>query len=146
MTVLPHLHHVGATVADLERSVAFYTGVLDCTVVHRFDSGGDARIRALVGVPDATVRGAMLETAAGVRVELLSYDSAHCRTHDTRPCDAPAPHLAFVVADLPASLDRVRDGGGRLVGEPVRLNTGMFAYCSDPDGNLLELIELDGEP
>lgn len=135
------LHHVGATVTDLAQATAFYTGVLGAQVIHPVDPGDDPRIRRLVGVPDAEISGVLLETSGGARIELLQYASAHARRLDSRPCDSPILHLAFAVGDLLATLERVRENGGSVLGERVELDDSKFAYCADPDGNILEFIQ-----
>ncbi len=136
------IHHVGATVTDLDRAVAFYVRVLDGRVLAAIDPGDDPRVPRMVGVPDAAIVGALVETAAGARIELLAYQSAHSRRLDARPCDSPTVHLAFTVPDLEAAGRRVRDGGGAVLGERVTFDEGDFLYCTDPDGHVLELIEL----
>ncbi|MFI6024707.1 VOC family protein [Amycolatopsis magusensis] len=138
---MPRLHHAGMTVGDLDGAVAFYTEVLGCVLVERIEPDDPAAVRSLVGVPDALISGCLLELSSGQRIELLSYRSGHQRHLDQRPCDRPSTHLACTVDDLRAATDAVLRSGGTVVGRPVRFGAGTFLYCSDPDGNFLELIE-----
>lgn len=135
------IHHVGATVADLDRSVEFYRQVFDGRLVSRIEPGDDPRVPAMVGIPDARIVGAMVETAGGARIELLAYRSRQSRALDVRPCDVPSTHLAFAVPDLAAATGRVRAAGGTVLGDRVRFDDGDHLYCADPDGNVLELIQ-----
>lgn len=41
---------------------------------------------------------------------------------------------------LEAALDRVRDKGGKVVSDIIKLPEGRFAYCRDPDGNSFGLF------
>ena len=135
------LHHFGATVTDLPRATTFYREVLGARVLHPVEPGDDPRIRRLVGVPDATISGVMLETPSGARIELLRYASSRARRRDSRPCDSPALHVAFAVGDLSEALDRVAESGGEVLGERVELDGDQFAYCTDSDGHIVELIQ-----
>jgi len=66
---MPPVHHVGLTVADLDRAVAFYRDGFGLEVLDRFSVGGAAFATA-VDVPDAAASFAHLD-GDGVRVELV---------------------------------------------------------------------------
>jgi catechol 2,3-dioxygenase-like lactoylglutathione lyase family enzyme len=63
----------------------------------------------------------------------------------SRACDVGTAHLGFLVDDLAAVVDRLRDAGVELVApEPVRIDAGPNAgalgiYTRDPDGFIVEL-------
>jgi predicted enzyme related to lactoylglutathione lyase len=136
------IHHVGATVSDLERASSFYCAVLDGQVLNPIEPGEDPRVPRMVGIPDAGISGVMLRTSAGTKIELLRYRSRHSRRLDLRPCDTPSLHLAFAVEDLDRAEKQVQVNGGELVGGRVAFDDGDYRYCTDPDGNILELIQL----
>lgn len=48
-------------------------------------------------------------------------------------------HL-FVPSPLEDSLERLKAAGGEVVSEIVKIPSGRFAYCLDPDGNSLGLF------
>jgi catechol 2,3-dioxygenase-like lactoylglutathione lyase family enzyme len=135
------VHHVGLTVSDLDAATGFYTELLGSTVVEHIEPDDHAAVRTLVGVPDAEISGRLIELPSGDRVELLAYRSGYRRRVDVRPCDPGAMHLACAVPDLAAATGFVRRRGGTVVGDPVRFGRALFVYCTDPDGNVLELIE-----
>ena len=68
------VHHVGTTVADLERAVDFYTETFDLEVLAEFESTGEA-FSTGVGVENATGRFAHLD-GDDTRVELVEYEPA----------------------------------------------------------------------
>jgi catechol 2,3-dioxygenase-like lactoylglutathione lyase family enzyme len=138
---MARIHHVGATVDDLERSRKFYVEALGCRTLHPIEPGPDPRLRELVGVPDAVLEGLMLETGGGDQIELLSYATSYGRRLDLRPCDTPTLHLAFAVDDLAVATGRAVELGGSVIGGPVDLGGTRIAYCHDPDGNVVELLE-----
>ncbi|UWQ16936.1 VOC family protein [Jannaschia sp. M317] len=53
----------------------------------------------------------------------------------------PTVHLT-VPAPLEAAMDRVWQAGGKVLGEPVQIPVGRFAYIIDPDGNSVGLFEV----
>ena len=70
----PSTHHVGVTVSDLDRAIAFYRDELDLDVLAEFSVGGEAFADA-VDVPGASADFAHLD-AGDVRLELVAYDPA----------------------------------------------------------------------
>ncbi len=45
------------------------------------------------------------------------------------------------VDDVAASLKKAESLGGKTVVPPVRIPTGTFAWCSDPEGNTIGLLQ-----
>jgi catechol 2,3-dioxygenase-like lactoylglutathione lyase family enzyme len=133
------LHHVGTTVSDLDRAVAFYRDTLGLTVSNRFTVEGDAFATA-VDVPNATGRFAHLD-AGGARVELVEYDPEGPDATADGVNDRGAKHLGFGVddldgfyADLPADVE--------TLSEPQTTSSGTrILFLKDPEGNLVEVLE-----
>lgn len=55
----------------------------------------------------------------------------------------PTVHLA-VPDSLEATSARLSDAGGTLMGEPITIPSGRFAYAEDLDGNSIGLFEFKG--
>lgn len=139
---------VALTVADLDRSRAFYTQVLDCTVEDEVELDGSAW-EALRGVAPLRMRVARLRLGEE-HLELTQYLSPPGRPApaDARSNDRWFQHAAIVVADMDRAHARLRAQGVVPISNgPQRLPDwnpaagGIRAfYFRDPDGHPLELI------
>jgi len=139
---------VGFTVADMERSVAFFRDVLTFTPVSDVEVAGDAYER-LQGVFPARIR--VVRMGLGDEtVELTQYLAPAGRPipADARSNDRSFQHVAIVVRDIDAAYARLRQHAVRHVSSgPQRLpdwnpNAGGISafYFRDPDGHALEII------
>lgn len=140
------IDHVGLTVADIEVAVAFYRDVIGCEVVSPPESRTNPKVRHVVGIPDAKIRGAMLKTPDGELIELVMYEEPKKPPTLMETTSPSAVHLAFRVQDIDGTLDRLKRAGSQPVSEPVELGSARFVYCRDPFGVLLELIETSVMP
>ena len=146
MGVVTGLFHVGITVSDLERSLAFYRGALGLELEWNQVIDRDST-RELVGVPFRTLRCAFLAVPGGGSLEILEYEGVTGRDLTWTPSDHGAGHLCLWVADLDDVVARARDlGGVTITDAPVIVPAGRYTgarvvYLRDPDGFLLELIE-----
>ena len=143
------LDHVSVSCADIERSLAFYHGVLGIPVRDRGRMEG-GELSAVLGA-DAAAEYADLELGEGRTLELVAYE---------RPAGSPlatevhlpgSGHLSLRVDDVEAAAAAVRSAGFRTTSPaPVALpNPGFWhgarlIYSIDPDGVTVELIEWPG--
>jgi catechol 2,3-dioxygenase-like lactoylglutathione lyase family enzyme len=141
------LHHTCYTVSSVDRSVAFYRDLLGCEVLATQEKEG-GYLAAIVGYPDAHVRMAHLRVPGGSHViELFEYLSPQGGHADVEPRNVGASHICFLVDDLPAVYERLRDNGvTSFVSGPVEVDTGInrggyALYLRDPDGITVELFQ-----
>src|SRR5262249_54390737 len=101
-------------------------------------------ISSLVGVPNACINITLLQAPDGSRVELLQYLS-HPRNAGTvaRATEPGRPHCAFTVANLQGLYARREEFDCKFEHPPQLSPDGVLvAYCHDPDGSILELVQL----
>ncbi|MCG8559639.1 MAG: VOC family protein [Hyphomicrobiales bacterium] len=118
---IKHLDHVVVCVADLDRAIAFYCGVLGCTEERRVDAINLVQLRA----------GASL-------IDLMPVDAEAQGT--TRNVDHFALRIEpFDEAALRAHLASHGIEAGEVASRYGAEGQGPSMYIQDPDGNTVEL-------
>src|ERR1700726_5336677 len=118
--------HTMLRVGDLERSVAFYTGVLGMTVLRTTERPEQKYTLAFVGYGDEA-KHAVLELTYNYGVDRYDLGSGF-------------GHVAIGVPDVTAACQQVRSAGGAVTREPgpVKGGTTVIAFVQDPDGYKIE--------
>ena len=149
--MIADVFHFSFTVADLDRSIAWYTDVLGLELVHR-QRQDNAYTRTLVGIPDAVLEIAQLRIP-GVpprhsthMLELVEYVAPEGDVVKLRTTTVGVAHLALMVDDVHERHRRMVGQGVAFRNAPVAIeegaNAGGFScYFSDPDGITLELLQ-----
>ncbi|MFZ2300500.1 MAG: lactoylglutathione lyase [Gallionella sp.] len=121
--------HTMLRVADLEKSLDFYTGVLDMKLLRRTDYPEGKFTLAFVGFDDESNSSA-IELTHNWGVEKYEIGNAF-------------GHIAIEVADAYAACGKIRQRGGRVVREagPMKHGSTVIAFVEDPDGYKIELIQ-----
>lgn len=137
------VRHMGISVADLEKSLNFYQR-LGLTVKSRADESGGF-LEEILGLPGVRVTTVKLAAEGGpTLVELLRYDEPRPAAGLTRDIYEWGPsHLALTVADLDGLYDRLTRAGVPFRSAPRLSADGLakVAFCADPDGTPVELVE-----
>lgn len=146
------VHHVAVTTRQLDRLADFYREAFGFEVVRR--SGwrqGTARTDGLVGLRDSAAD-VLLLRAGNTYLELFDYLAPPGREADPdRPvCDAGYTHFCVEVTDIDAEYDRLLALGMRFHRPPTKADPSRgnlrTTYGRDPEGNVIELLELLDEP
>jgi len=154
--VIIGFHHPGISTPDLDRAVAFYCDHLGFEVKKRQEwSKGSKTADDLHRLKDSAGRSALLRLAprdneedsrrAEVMVEFLEFESPEPAPLDPnrRVCESGIAHMCFVVDDCQADYERLVKAGMDFHCPPMGGGTGArLAYGRDPDGNIIELLEL----
>jgi catechol 2,3-dioxygenase-like lactoylglutathione lyase family enzyme len=149
--MMRQIHHVGLTVADLDRSMAFYHDTLGLPFALAptpwFE--GEHLPRALGVDGPVKLRIVMFGFAEGDTVlELLEYASPRSeRDRALSQSSIGASHVAFHVADIDAVVNDLTVRGVAFNSGVNDIDDGPLAgwrwvYFKDPDGHTLELVEV----
>lgn len=116
-------------VGDLQRSIAFYTGVLGMQLKRTTDRPEQKYTLAFVGYAEDP-QGADLELTYNYGVDRYDPGTGY-------------GHIAVEVRDVAAACAAVRAKGGKVAREagPVKGGTTVIAFVEDPDGYKIELIQ-----
>ncbi|CAK2738399.1 glyoxalase I [Vibrio crassostreae] len=115
-------------VADLDKSIEFYTKVLGMKELERHDNNDYRYTLVFVGYEQG-----------GTTIELTyNWD-----TNEYEMGNAFG-HLALGVEDIYAACDKIKSLGGNVTREagPVKGGSTHIAFITDPDGYQIELIQL----
>ncbi len=121
--------HTMLRVGDLERSLAFYTGVLEMKLLRRRDYPEGKFTLAFVGYGPES-EGAVLELTHNWDTRFYQIGSGY-------------GHVAIEVEDAYAACAAIKQKGGVVVREagPMKHGTTVIAFVQDPDGYRIELIQ-----
>ena len=123
--------HTMLRVGNLDRSVKFYTDLLDMKELRRRDVPDGKYTLAFLGYGEGNAEGqAEIELTYNYGVEKYEQGTAF-------------GHLAVGVPDVAGACEKVRHGGGSVTREagPVKFGTTIIAFVEDPDGYKIELIQ-----
>ena len=121
--------HTMLRVSDLERSIAFYTEIMQMKLLRRSDNADYKYTLAFLGYGEEATH-TVLE---------LTYNWGESKYDHGNAFG----HLAIGVEDIYASCENIRNSGGVITREPgpVKGGTTVIAFIRDPDGYAIELIE-----
>jgi catechol 2,3-dioxygenase-like lactoylglutathione lyase family enzyme len=144
-------HHVGITVSDLSRSIAFYHDTLGLPfALAPTDWAEDDHLPEALGVaaPVKLRLVAFRLGEGGTVIELLQYASPPSERQQALVQNhVGACHVAILVDDIGAHVDGLRAKGVPFNSIVHDVEEGAFegwrwVYFKDPDGHTIELVEL----
>ncbi|MGC2047970.1 MAG: lactoylglutathione lyase [Gallionella sp.] len=121
--------HTMLRVGNLDRSIAFYTEVLEMKLLHRNEYPDGKFTLAFIGYQDEK-DGAVIELTYNWGVEKYDLGSGY-------------GHIAIEVDNAYKACELVRQKGGLVAREagPMKHGKTIIAFISDPDGYKIEFIE-----
>lgn len=122
------LLHTMIRVGDLEKSVKFYTEILNMKLLRQKDYPGGRFTLAFVGYGD--------EKDHSVIELTHNWDTADYDLGDG------FGHLAIEVEDVYKATELIKQQGGKIIREagPMNAGTTIIAFVEDPDGYQIELL------
>ena len=142
---MSYIRHLGITISDLEQSLWFYRDLLGFEVHKIAEERGTCldNFSALRDVDVTTVK--MYDNNKNM-LELLCYRSHPEKPHNNRVrriTEIGCSHFALTVSDLDSLYGALTEKG-ILFNYPVQVSPDgkvKVAFCRDPDGTLIEMVE-----
>ena len=148
---LDAVHHIGVSVADLSRSIAFWEAMLEAPGRDRRILEGP-QLGTLVGYPEPRIDSCWFDLPGGVALELLQYLDRSEPPYDPGTAHPGNVHVCLRVEDMAAAHAHAVACGARPVSAaPVEIGRGpragtRVAYVRDPDGVTIELFQPPSRP
>lgn len=120
--------HTMLRVGNLERSIQFYTEVLNMRLLRKKDYPTGRFTLAFLGYED--------EDRASVLELTYNWDTNSYNLGDA------FGHIAIGVDDVYRVCEEIRSKGGKIIREPGPMKDGhsVLAFVADPDGYKIELL------
>lgn len=142
------LHHTAIATCDIERLADFYIAQFGCKLLVADGWSNAEDLDAIVGLRGSAARFMLLD-AGNQCIELFEFTSPAPSAGDPdRPVSDPGfTHICFAVRDIDAEFERLSAAGMRFHTPPKRAGDRPFraTYGRDPDGNVVELLEILGD-
>lgn len=143
--------HVGHTVPDLEKAIAFYTSAMGwyhlSGPIHVTEGGNDILSdisRKIYGSGWVAFSFAHLVSADGIGFEMFQFHNNQDQTSGVSPFVTGINHFCIQDPDIEGRISRILEFGGKQKTEIMPLDPSgekpyKMAYMEDPWGNLIEI-------
>lgn len=120
--------HTMLRVGDLERSIKFYTEILNMKLLRQKDYPDGKFTLAFLGYGNESDTAAIELT---YNWDVDSYDLGNAYGH-----------IAIEVDDVYEAASKIKQQGGKIIREPGPMNAGatILSFVEDPDGYQVELL------
>jgi catechol 2,3-dioxygenase-like lactoylglutathione lyase family enzyme len=137
---MARLSHIGLTVTNLERSLAFYRDVAGMNEGAVLE--GENRASGTPFTENARMK--MVHLIAGTFVlQLIEYVPARGGGRDLRQENVGSTHISFYVPDVEAKYNEVKARGDVKITSPLNSMGSSLRgfYTEDPDGIPVEFVQ-----
>ena len=134
------IRHVGVVVEDVEKELLFFRDLLGFEVYwDKIEHG--VFIETILKIPSVRVRTIKMRSKNGCALELLRYDTSF--SSEKKICQTGFTHIAITVLDLDQTYRFLKEKNIEFLSEPKISpdKKAKVAFCRDPEGNFLELVE-----
>lgn len=149
-TTIMGVNHIGISVVDLDKVLAFYQNASGFELIKRETVKGSTTADKLYGYEGIEYEVAILK-APNMLFELTAFKHNHDAGVSTMPVIGPGmTHTCFQSPKSKSGFEKFKKAGANVLSrnnKPVDLGGyGVtYAYAYDPEGNMIELEQLDGE-
>lgn len=142
-------NHTSFTVRNLDKALEFWVGALGFGPAAASPRHGSWQ-EGVTGVAGAELRVAHIY-GYGAHMELIEYVNGAASAQPFQPSTPCAGHICLEVDDIEADWARLMAAGARPQGRITHVDNGpgaglKAAYLRDPDGIIIELVEMRPKP
>ena len=141
--MIKDVRHVGIVVSDMEKSLKFYRDLLGLKVKSLEDEEGEF-LDNMLAHENVKNKVAKLYTKNGNALIELIDSRSYANKKDRDFFTIGASHFAFTVDDLEKTYDYLVKNGVKFTAPPQQTpdRFAKVTFCEDPDGTLIELVEV----
>jgi catechol 2,3-dioxygenase-like lactoylglutathione lyase family enzyme len=134
--------HVGISVADIDRSIAFYRDMFGLEPLMEIMPFGGEQYEAIMDIPGVTGRICMIGKGS-TNLELFEFGGSKAKDPNYPVSDRGISHFGIFVDDIDATYAKLRAADVRIHSPIITFMGGGMraAYCRDPDGNVFEILQ-----
>ena len=138
-----NVRHTGIVVNDLDLMSKFYLSLGFIENNRAIEEGNF--IDQVVNISNVKLEWVKLKSPDGSLLELLKYHShpIELNLDNLKTNELGCSHLAYTVSDIENICKKIKNIGGSVENLPSLSSDGKVkvAYCRDPEGVLLEVVE-----
>jgi len=112
--------HIGINAIDIDESINFYTGILQCKIIEDRHHPGMRLV---------------FMDAGGATIELVYKEG------NSELPDGPVSHIAFDVENLDDEIKKLKEKGICLLGAPLVVGKSRIVFFKGPNGERIEFAE-----
>ena len=138
------IRHVGIVVKDLGKALYFYRDLLGFKEIKKMDEKG-SYIDLILGIKNIEVITVKLKADDNNLIELLCFSSGTGKTSTVSNLnDTGFSHVSCTVENIADEYDRLKKAGVNFISIPQISpdRSAKVAFCQDPEGNFIELVEV----
>lgn len=135
--------HVGITVNDFSSTVKWYYSNFGFKLIDEQFIGIEKvnELSELYGVKNSTIHLGFLRIPKGGVIEIFEF-SSKCEKEELNWNKPGVTHLTLNVNDVWKWYDALNKKGVKFMCSPQKTGRVQWVFLKDPDGNLIELIDL----
>jgi catechol 2,3-dioxygenase-like lactoylglutathione lyase family enzyme len=142
--MITHIRHTGIVVENLKAGLEFYQDVLGFKTVKTMEENGPF-IETVLGLKRVDLTTVKMCAPDGNMIELLCFKTHpdNSKASTRKLYERGISHIALTVDDLDADYERIQNAGAAFISPPQTNpeGTAKVAFCGDPHGNILELVQ-----
>ena len=141
--MIKDVRHMGIVVSDMEKSLKFYRDLLGLKVKSLVDEEGEF-LDNMLAHENVKNKVAKLYAKNGNALVELIDSKLYGNKKDRDFFTIGASHFALTVDDLDETYDYLIKNGVKFTAPPQQSPDGFakVTFCEDPDGTLIELVEV----